>query len=1111
MSENFRDVCCLHEPVYLVFTDSACLSCADWWECAIITRKLVLSIITKYSVTGTEGSIRQSLCNMAVMLVASTAHVYARPFAHSDANMAEMATLFSTMLILLVGLGTIQVTDDDGKPINDPKEQDKALSVTEEGAFYVIIYILMSGFCVGTIAIIMRRIGGAYEQFKRGSNRPFKAPFLPPEHLSCEQLRELAKSPEGSLSAIPEQEVEQAIKECSEHGSSSARITAYEQLFDQMQSDAKVSRGTTGLTPAEVVAGTQELQFYPLPSLMELQELSGDLDERIERHHFTKWCEDRYREEQKKMAVIDLLRKHYEDDDLTPPPTGLPDEIAEMIAKNKLEAAVAWFNEREDNPSLKNGGKIVRARYDADGSKVPVLTESGRFRGTFRRASPDDEYKVKDTQILQLIQCIRKYKTFIDDTQFTQRHKFANMFSDAGYKGNDGKKQTGRYGLYAWLGSIKDPGELKPLLGFLTCLDECGEKQMWATVPRWVEEMVNFCVMSGRARDEKEEKKEFQLAVFESLPSASEGSASMRETIQQANDDMQDMDDRKLNAKRLKKRWWQNLTIETVWYHGTKFFERHPFLISAGLGLIYFSLGALWIRSQAQMCCLGTLGERSCHKLTRSTDIIACLSETRHNKDVHGKPMLGANALLSDPTGEGKYFCSRTPDQSCKASCDEGYFPTTVLRRQAEQLTRNEEYTCNNQNVTNLGLILGYSSPPFWDHTGAAGKDTVPSFACVKPVPIDVNGAVLQRQIESEDEQLWFSFDAKRGVKYKVSVDLFAGQKDWLEDSVVCVFISMDQHAKGGQALDEQECTGENGGPPCHSVYCNDDTSVSLGSQMKWTEDTDRPRYIAVYGRRKDEKGLFNISVSTSCPAPNDKVADTSEADQIQRMYLTDTTTGDDTGWYDDPQSPDKPCTDSFVRGASGPDTCSFVCADGYVPLDKSNGESSRAVRVCKPPPCNQNNCTQDELNQNGAFDDNRCIRKQPEPEPEPELEPEPEPEPQGLFEETPLASPIVDWVAHQRALREALEAAALIPPLLADNDEEGQFLPHKWTATGSQLRDRSNPCPEDSSADEEEACGWNSAMAELQQLAKTLDAAALRAEVWRIRSDRAQDDEPAA
>ena len=49
---------------------------------------------------------------MGIMLVACTAHVYAKPFAHHDANLAEMATLFSTMLVLLVGMGTVKVDDE---------------------------------------------------------------------------------------------------------------------------------------------------------------------------------------------------------------------------------------------------------------------------------------------------------------------------------------------------------------------------------------------------------------------------------------------------------------------------------------------------------------------------------------------------------------------------------------------------------------------------------------------------------------------------------------------------------------------------------------------------------------------------------------------------------------------------------------------------------------------------------------------------------------------------------------------------------------------------------------------------------------------------------------
>ena len=239
-----------------------------WWECgasaccswcalavakamrllhaAIIVRKLMLSLITKHSVDTTDGtsSIRnpsiqsrnavvdlelrlsclilgagQTLCNVAVVLVACTAHVYARPFAHTgedsvcplvelclelfnasscapDANIAEMATLFATMLTLLVGMGTIKVQDEAGNTVNDPGKQTARLSEAEKGVFYVIICesslvlsdivvvlscpcacasdIAMGLFCLMSLGIIVRRLGGVALQVQRGNQRPFK-------------------------------------------------------------------------------------------------------------------------------------------------------------------------------------------------------------------------------------------------------------------------------------------------------------------------------------------------------------------------------------------------------------------------------------------------------------------------------------------------------------------------------------------------------------------------------------------------------------------------------------------------------------------------------------------------------------------------------------------------------------------------------------------------------------------------------------------------------------------------------------------------------------------------------------------------------------------------
>ena len=38
-----------------------------------------------------------------------------------------------------VGMGTIQVQDDDGNALTDPNKQEHQLTKAEEGAFYIII------------------------------------------------------------------------------------------------------------------------------------------------------------------------------------------------------------------------------------------------------------------------------------------------------------------------------------------------------------------------------------------------------------------------------------------------------------------------------------------------------------------------------------------------------------------------------------------------------------------------------------------------------------------------------------------------------------------------------------------------------------------------------------------------------------------------------------------------------------------------------------------------------------------------------------------------------------------------------------------------------------
>eukprot|EP01051_Picozoa_sp_SAG22_P024932 SAG22_NODE_7146_length_771_cov_1.129464_1_plen_176_part_01 len=121
--------------------------------------------------TDTSGAIRQTLCNLGVMVVACTAHVYAKPFAHTDSNVAEMATLFSTIMVLLVGLGTMKVQCN-----TDIDAQTNELKLAEEApfGFYVTIYVTMGCFGIMTLAIITRRVGGAVGQMIRGAKRKWK-------------------------------------------------------------------------------------------------------------------------------------------------------------------------------------------------------------------------------------------------------------------------------------------------------------------------------------------------------------------------------------------------------------------------------------------------------------------------------------------------------------------------------------------------------------------------------------------------------------------------------------------------------------------------------------------------------------------------------------------------------------------------------------------------------------------------------------------------------------------------------------------------------------------------------------------------------------------------
>ena len=563
-----------------------------WWECAIIVRKLVLSIVTKYSVDGAggDGSIRQSLCNMAVMLVACIAHVYAKPFAHADANAAEMATLFATMLTLLIGMGTIKVMDHDGNTIVDPAAQEAALAAGEATAFYIMLYASMFALCALTLVVIARRVGGVLQQLAMGAGRKFKTEFLPTHGWT-----ELALRRRAQCEGVPVEDINRALN--------AARP---------------------------------------------------------------------------KDALHRLLRDAWEK---APEVPGLPDEIAELINKNKQEAALAWFNEKlEWTPEPSWRGSIRLSEF------------------AFRRSPGEIEYKVSDQEVHSLIRCIRRYKSFVDDTGFRQKPKFMGMFSETGYTGQEGDQRTGREALYAWM---EGGGAIDELITFVNALEEKKRIQMWASVPKCVQSVI---------------EKQFMKS-----PEDPAGHLELRAV----GDHGQHHQDATESTDADVSKCYANLTIERLCYLlqavvvGDKkskvpfLAKGHPVqfgLVLAGL----YGLGLyIWIWSQLQLCCPSNL----------TFDQVQHFDKHAGRLDRFGKYMLGKHALLAG--------CSRTPEQTCEAICEAGYFPAVVLRRKSQARTRNELYTCEKSQVSNWGLIshdlFNYNvDPPFWNHTalakGTSGK-----------------------------------------------------------------------------------------------------------------------------------------------------------------------------------------------------------------------------------------------------------------------------------------------------------------------------------------------------------------------------------------------------
>jgi hypothetical protein len=138
-----------------------------WWEVAIMIRKLLLCIMT---ITSGGHTVRGSLLNMLVLFGAAFCQFQLAPFAQKDANYAETATLLSTVLVRVVGLGQQAVLGPNAKIVEktiieqsttSDMDDDQKDAIETLDTFNYFCYGIMAAGVIFTLLVILRRMGMA--------------------------------------------------------------------------------------------------------------------------------------------------------------------------------------------------------------------------------------------------------------------------------------------------------------------------------------------------------------------------------------------------------------------------------------------------------------------------------------------------------------------------------------------------------------------------------------------------------------------------------------------------------------------------------------------------------------------------------------------------------------------------------------------------------------------------------------------------------------------------------------------------------------------------------------------------------------------------------------
>ena len=128
-----------------------------WWEVWISFRKMFLVITVMLSVEP-ETTALFTLISMFVTVCALVAHVWVRPFAHVDANLAESTALLGTILVGFLGVGSGVETEE---------EQHDLRIVGTMGTYLNYSIYSVVGSCLAiSVGVAIKRLVGAWRRYR---------------------------------------------------------------------------------------------------------------------------------------------------------------------------------------------------------------------------------------------------------------------------------------------------------------------------------------------------------------------------------------------------------------------------------------------------------------------------------------------------------------------------------------------------------------------------------------------------------------------------------------------------------------------------------------------------------------------------------------------------------------------------------------------------------------------------------------------------------------------------------------------------------------------------------------------------------------------------------